>query len=509
MVYRVYVEKISWIRSNMRVVVVGSGIAGTSCVEELYRLQALGYATERPLRVTLVSPSQEITKATVTETVTETLQELHVETRVAADWRASFPALEIVHGIVKRVDREKQVIGFDDDRVIEYDRLCICSGARPEILHQPVGDFESVESLKTKLVGSRRVVVVGNGRIAMELVEALDVFDVVWSIKHNHIGNTFLDRDAADFILPKSSRLRRRDELHQSTTPDKEDIVVTSQLTHERRRIATCSKSAVGPDWMHSFKVPVSPILPAEAGALQIEYNTQVDAILDASSGGIIWGQAKPSNSKDMAVDEWPLRVILTNGNMYGCDLVVCATGVVPNTDLLQECWELADSEGIPVSDSMQSLQDTRVSAAGDCAHVESDAECWFQMRLWSQARATGRRAAQSILNADLEAGLELELFAHATHFFGHRVVLFGLYNGEEVLKTRLPANNVLVLVRETPGVEYVKVILVDGRVKGAMLIGDTGLEDAFENLILNQLDVSSVAAHLLDPDVGIEDFFD
>ena len=42
---------------------------------------------------------------------------------------------------------------------------------------------------------------------------------------------------------------------------------------------------------------------------------------------------------------------------------------------------------------------------------------------------------------------------------------------------------------------------------KGAMLIGDTDLEETMENLILNQLDVGSL--NLVDPHVDIEDFFD
>lgn len=51
---------------------------------------------------------------------------------------------------------------------------------------------------------------------------------------------------------------------------------------------------------------------------------------------------------------------------------------------------------------------------------------------------------------------------------------------------------------------------MVDGRLQGAILIGETGLEETFENLILNQLDLSEIGgANLLDPDVDIEDYFD
>ena len=47
-----------------------------------------------------------------------------------------------------------------------------------------------------------------------------------------------------------------------------------------------------------------------------------------------------------------------------------------------------------------------------------------------------------------------------------------------------------------------------DGRMQGAILIGETDLEETFENLILNQLDLSSYGEELLNPDIKIEDYF-
>ena len=41
------------------------------------------------------------------------------------------------------------------------------------------------------------------------------------------------------------------------------------------------------------------------------------------------------------------------------------------------------------------------------------------------------------------------------------------------------------------------------------MLIGDTDLEETFENLILNQIDVSRLGIKILDPELDLEDYFD
>jgi NAD(P)H-nitrite reductase large subunit len=74
-------------------------------------------------------------------------------------------------------------------------------------------------------------------------------------------------------------------------------------------------------------------------------------------------------------------------------------------------------------------------------------------------------------------------------------------------LSTR-PAPRVEVQYRITPGVEYIKVVLVDGVVKGAMLIGDTDLEETFENLILDGIVVGAPGvADILSPDVDVEDY--
>lgn len=58
-------------------------------------------------------------------------------------------------------------------------------------------------------------------------------------------------------------------------------------------------------------------------------------------------------------------------------------------------------------------------------------------------------------------------------------------------------------------GKEYVKTVMHDGKMVGATLIGETDLEETFENLILNQMDLSSFGEDLLYPGVDIEDFFD
>jgi NAD(P)H-nitrite reductase large subunit len=58
-------------------------------------------------------------------------------------------------------------------------------------------------------------------------------------------------------------------------------------------------------------------------------------------------------------------------------------------------------------------------------------------------------------------------------------------------------------------GPTFVRILLLRGRLQGAVLVGDTGLEETFENLILDGIDLSAYGPALLDPDVELDHMFD
>ena len=69
-----------------------------------------------------------------------------------------------------------QELHLSDGSVLQYGRLCICTGGRPRLSlpeHPAVigiRDGQSVDELLRRLGSARRVVIVGNGGIASELV---------------------------------------------------------------------------------------------------------------------------------------------------------------------------------------------------------------------------------------------------------------------------------------------------------------------------------------------------
>eukprot|EP00126_Sphaerothecum_destruens_P010556 Sdes_comp20773_c0_seq1m16805 len=174
------------------------------------------------------------------------------------------------------------------------------------------------------------------------------------------------------------------------------------------------------------------------------------------------------------------------------------------------------------------------VYAAGDCCSTHlwgmpTPQHLWFQKRLWAQSRAMGRHAADCMFQhrvdvMDVPATLagdsspygpfrtnvdDLDfyfyLFTHTTHFFGQPVILLGLYECQGLDRSRCSFQ-----IRKTSSKEFIKLVIHDSRIKGAILVGDgCHLAETLENIILNQSDIRGFQKFFLDPDVDIEDYFD
>uniref|UniRef100_A0A0E9XCI8 Pyridine nucleotide-disulfide oxidoreductase domain-containing protein 1 n=1 Tax=Anguilla anguilla TaxID=7936 RepID=A0A0E9XCI8_ANGAN len=168
---------------------------------------------------------------------------------------------------------------------------------------------------------------------------------------------------------------------------------------------------------------------------------------------------------------------------------------------------QVAEDSGLKVDDHMRTSEPD-VYAAGDvCTTGWDPSPLWQQMRLWTQARQMGwfaaRCMAADLLDEPVELDFCFELFSHITKFFNYKVVLLGKFNAQGL------GQDHELLVRCTKGKEYVKVVLRQGRMVGAVLIGETDLEETFENLMLNQMDLSAYGDELLNPNIDIEDYFD
>ncbi|XP_005998922.1 pyridine nucleotide-disulfide oxidoreductase domain-containing protein 1 [Latimeria chalumnae] len=492
-----------------KLVVVGGGIAGVTCAQEL----ALQFPSET---IILITASAVIKAITNFKQISKTLEEFDVEEKPTSSLEECYPNIKVIHSAVNKVDGVQHKVFTEDGTEFTYKKLCICSGGRPKLIVQDnpyvlgIRDTDSAEEFQRRLAKARRIAVIGNGGIALELVYEVEGCEVIWAIKDKAIGNTFFDAGAAEFLIPKL-----KTEKPETLFPCKRARYVAEDSEHGEESQTTPTKvgSALGPDWHEGLKLKGTKEVSHN---VNVEYQCEIDKIylqeefrkLQRVSLGFPGYDPEETKSK---VDEetWPVYIQLTNGKIYGCDFIVSATGVVPNVNSFIEgnSFDIAEDGGLKVNDHMRtSMPD--IYAAGDvCTASWKPSTLWQQMRLWTQARQMGWYAAKCIAADVLEDSVEMdfcfELFSHITKFFNYKVVLLGKYNAQGL------GTDHELLLRCTKGQEYVKVVLQNGRMMGAILIGETDLEETFENLMLNQMDLSAYGEELLNPDIDIEDYFD
>jgi len=496
-------------------VIVGGGIAGVSCAEMLSVLCP-------HQKILLLTASPVIKAVANLSHLTKLLAAFDVQEETATDFSSKYANLVVVvtPSPVASIDpAEKYVECASGQRFGYTHSLGLCHGARPKLIDGVQGpggryvvgirDNESVRDFQGRLSGARRIVIVGNGGIATEMVYELQTIDIVWAVKDDAISANFIDAGAAQFFSAEINSKNDRGDC-----PTKRHKYTASSEVGRSSNSTGARGGALGPDW-HNH-ILTQGLKSAGGKRIQIEYETDVKS-LEGDPGCF-----KREDWGDISLYEdetnWNLHVELSNGKVIGCDFVVSATGVIPNGDTISVIGESQtglklspEDGGIVVNEQMETNLE-RVYAAGDVCHAEwaEKSRHWFQMRLWTQARQMGMYLGQC-MHADWENGekkdldFSFEMFAHSTKFFGLKVILLGLYNGQG-----MATSDYEVLLRVTKGREYVKTVMSrDGRMQGALLIGETDLEETFENLILNQMDLSSYGADLLDPNIDIEDYFD
>ncbi len=475
--------------------VIGGGIAGVSCAQELSRLSPNSV-------ITLVSQTEVLREVLFSNRLTENLEDVSVTESTVDELKLKFPNISAVIGKMSALDNTNKLLRLAGGETIRYNSLCICTGAVPRLLCPPrngiitIRDSDSVEHLTLLLKTARRAVVIGNGGIAMELAHELHCCETHWIIRDAYVGSPFFDATASDFVLDLEKNGRSVELMnnpdHDETSVELPGIVnlhgkfksedesrhqCSLKLSrsaknhgsavgpHLRRRLATTADEGNG-DKNHDMKEPlhlysgqeVTGIYSHEEAKWVYYPNGPEDDNADdeAKRKGLLQAQAQGDSGR--------FSVTTSGGAIIRCDCIVAAVGVVPNTEGC-ESLDKDENDALRVDEAMQT-SDPYVFAAGDCCNcspargtqLHRGDTPWFQMRLWAQARVMGVYAAQCInekantlLNPwNPRSGVvgtppqeviavsdssrndwAFHLFAHVTHFFGMKVVLLGRFNGQ------------------------------------------------------------------------------
>jgi 3-phenylpropionate/trans-cinnamate dioxygenase ferredoxin reductase subunit len=87
--------------------------------------------------------------------------------------------------------------------------------------------------------------------------------------------------------------------------------------------------------------------------------------------------------------------VVLNDGRIFEADLIIAASGVVPNTELAASAG-LTTENGIRV-DSRLMTDDPNIFAAGDCAAVKTAEGTYRRYETWQNAQAQGEVAGRNL----------------------------------------------------------------------------------------------------------------
>jgi len=148
------------------------------------------------------------------------------------------------------------------------------------------------------------------------------------------------------------------------------------------------------------------------------------------------------------------------DADTYEADIVIVATGVVPNDGLLAEAVSTR-GPGLEVAATMETAV-ADVFAAGDVARAPMCGGAAGVLALWPVAVAQGRVAGANLAGAGME--YEGGLSGNVTEMFGVTVASVGRF--EEALGEEA------VVLTDLPGVDYLKLVLAGDVPVGAVYLG-------------------------------------
>jgi nitrite reductase (NADH) large subunit len=420
--------------------IIGNGAAGLSAAEIIRQRDASG-------RITIITnePYLFYSRPGIAYYLLNQTSERQLISRNHSFYRDH--RIDLRFATVSRLDLEGQLAFLDDGEPMAYDVLLLATGASAVRPPFPGGDldgvltFDTLDDAKRVIKYSRKAkaaVVVGGGITAMELAEG---------IRHHGTRTHLLQR--GDRVWP-----RLFDEWESS--------IVENHIRDHK---------------------------------IDIHYNEEIDEIL--GTRGKVTG------------------VRLKSGRLIKCQIVAVAIGVRPNLQLVQDL-PIQQDKGVLVNPFMQSTWPT-LFAAGDVAQVY---DRWTNQHnldvLWPSAINEGRAAGYNMV--DVAHGREPSYqYQKASPFnsallLGLHLTVVGRVNGssfEDVEQlTYLSRGSSHVWTApfspnyrsawDKDGPSSLRIVMSDGKIVGAILLGNQELADPLRRFIEREVDLSNYQTSLM-----------
>lgn len=189
-------------------------------------------------------------------------------------------------------------------------------------------------------------------------------------------------------------------------------------------------------------------------------------------------------------------KVVLKDGSSILCEAVVIAIGVVPNKALAEKAG-IGVNRGILTNNFMET-DVPGIFAAGDVA--EANDMLLGERRvtpIWPNAYLQGRHAGLAMAGASRSYAGSIPM--NSIEFYGIPTVSMGISNppaaGFEVLSRLEPKNDF-----------YRKIVIREGKLVGAVLVGRIERSGILSGLIKNGVNIESIKQELLRDDFGFSD---
>eukprot|EP01084_Bolivina_argentea_P046242 85162_1 len=266
-------------------VIIGGGIAGVTCCEQLISIhneqkthKSIALISAHPL-LKAVSKLQKVSQYLMNIEVTEYSSQQFINKHSSKNNKNNnnYINLSIFTGYVTNINPLQKTIKYinienQQTITISYDKSLIATGGSPKLFHinnqkkhkliHVLRDSETVEHFSQIISSSNcnKIMIVGNGGISMELVYTLlkhkrqnnCKLQIFWVIKHNHIGNTFLDQASSAFLIPtlfpkKDPKINKQ---RLNNINSYENICSSSDTCTIQMQKHTQLGGAVGPRWV-------------------------------------------------------------------------------------------------------------------------------------------------------------------------------------------------------------------------------------------------------------------
>jgi NADPH-dependent 2,4-dienoyl-CoA reductase/sulfur reductase-like enzyme len=431
--------------------IIGNGAAGLSAAEVIRKRDSHG-------RITILSnePHLFYSRPGIAYVILDQISEQQVIARSQGFYREHH--LDLRQATAVRLEPERQVVYLENGEAVGYDVLLLATGSTAVPPPFAGGDLDGVLYLDT-LDDAKRIikygrrakaaVVVGGGITAMEMAEGLQ-----------HQG-------------ARTHLLQRGDRIWPRLFDEQESAIIEQQAKKE---------------------------------GVSLRYQAEIAAVLG-------------HRGKVAAVR-------LKNGQEIACQIVGVAIGVTPNRQLVQELAVIRQDKGVLVNEFMQSSVAT-LFAAGDVAQVPDRWTGKPQLDvLWPSAINEGRAAGYNMVDVahGRSPGYTYQKGSpfNAALLFGVHLTVIGRVGGGSKTASEAelsylsrgsshvwtaPFTSHYRSAWDKKGDHSLRLVMANGRIVGALLIGNQELADPLRYWIEEEVDLTAYEQQILNSGRALPDY--